>query len=221
MEDSVTDASARDAGAGDPSAKTQSAEALGVGGASAEALAWYAVHTRAQKEAYADLHLRRQGFTTFFPFVSEWVGLGTKRARLKKRAWLARYLFVAAAPHLFFRVNETPGVASLVHAPGQMPLPVPAKIMAALQERADPPGRSIAPARASGNFKARPAIASASARAARSGGSTARSSASWGRRWWSSSSARCWASGRPACHHPHRRSPEGRRKRGWPGQARP
>ena len=85
-----TDASAGDASVGDPSAETLAPDAARGETPSAEALAWYAVHTRAQKEAYADLHLRRQGFTTFFPFVSEWVGLGTKRARLKKRAWLAR-----------------------------------------------------------------------------------------------------------------------------------
>lgn len=109
------------------------------------ALAWYAVHTRMQKEDYANRHLRRQGFSTFFPHVSEWVGLGTRHARLKKRAWLVRYLFVRAAPELFWRVNDTPGVTTLVHAPGRMPLPIPANVISALQERADPLGEVLRP----------------------------------------------------------------------------
>jgi len=44
-----------------------------------------------QTEHYADRHLRRQGFTTFFSHVSERVGLGTHHARPKKCAWLTRY----------------------------------------------------------------------------------------------------------------------------------
>lgn len=110
-----------------------------------ETLDWYAVHTRAQKEDYADRHLRRQGFVTFFPHVSEWVGVGTRHARLKKRAWLVRYLFVEAAPELFWRVNETPGVTTLVHAAGRLPLPVPANVIRALQDRADPLGEILRP----------------------------------------------------------------------------
>lgn len=113
--------------------------------ATGETLDWYAVHTRVQREDYADRHLRRRGFMTFFPHVSEWVGLGTRHARLKKRAWLVRYLFVQAAPELFWRVNETPGVTTLVHAAGQLALPVPAGVIRALQERADPLGEILKP----------------------------------------------------------------------------
>jgi len=123
---------------------------------SADALAWYAVHTRAQKEDYADRHLRRKGFTTFFPHVSEWVGLGSRHARLRKRAWLNRYLFVAAAPALFWRVNEAPGVATLVHAPGQTPLPVPALVIRALQEGVDPGGEVLRPGPRRPKFLGRP-----------------------------------------------------------------
>ncbi len=110
-----------------------------------DAVAWYAVHTHAQKEDYANRHLRRQGFSTFFPHVSEWVGLSTRHARLKKRAWLVRYLFVKAVPALFWRVNETPGVTTLVHAPGRLPLPVPTNVIRALQERTDPLGEVLRP----------------------------------------------------------------------------
>lgn len=115
------------------------------GAADGETFDWYAVHTRVQREDYADRHLRRQGFITFFPHVSEWVGVGTRHARLKKRAWLVRYLFVQAAPDRFWRVNETPGVTTLVHAVGQAPLPVPAAVIHALQERADPLGEILRP----------------------------------------------------------------------------
>jgi len=106
---------------------------------------WYAVHTHPRKESYADWHLRRQGFVTFFPHSTQWIGLGTRQARLAKRAWLVRYLFVRIAPRSFFLVNETPGVSGLVRAHAQMPLPVPHIVMEALQTRADPYGEVFMP----------------------------------------------------------------------------
>ncbi len=123
------DASAEDASAGDAS----------------ETPDWYAVHTHPRKESYADWHLRRQGLVTFFPHTTQWIGLGTRQARLVKRAWLTRYLFVRTAPRRFFVVNETPGVSGLVRARAHMPLPVPSLVMTGLQARADPYGEVFMP----------------------------------------------------------------------------
>jgi transcription antitermination factor NusG len=104
------------------------------------AMLWFAVHTKSQREAEADRHLRRQGFTTFFPHVSEWVGIKGPRSRLVKKAWLSRYLFVETEPGQLHLVNDTPDVSTLVHAAGNDPFPIPAPIIEAMQSKCDPLG---------------------------------------------------------------------------------
>jgi transcription antitermination factor NusG len=104
---------------------------------------WFAVECRPQKEAYANDHLRKQNFETFFPHTSRWVGLTTSRSRLVKRAWLTRYLFVHTDRALLYRVLLSPGVTSLVCGAGESPVPIPERIITELQDEADPLGEIL------------------------------------------------------------------------------
>lgn len=94
---------------------------------------WYAVHSQSQKEALADLNLRRQHFRTFFPHTSDWTA-STKSKRLSelaKTAYLSRYLFVAmtgAAHENFCTINDTIGVSTVVYVGGE-PFPIPPEVM--------------------------------------------------------------------------------------------
>lgn len=98
---------------------------------------WWAVHTQSQKESVAERDLRRLGFTTFYPHISEWVGLNGNKSRLVKRAYLSRYLFVQTVRDLLYRVNDAIGVSCVVYSTGQEPFPIPLQVMRELQDRAD------------------------------------------------------------------------------------
>lgn len=101
---------------------------------------WFAVHTKSQREAEADRHLRRLGFDVFFPHVSEWVGLKGPRSRLVKKAWLSRYMFVRSEPWRLHLVSEAPDVSALVRAAGNEPFPIPSEIIEAMRSVCDPLG---------------------------------------------------------------------------------
>jgi transcription antitermination factor NusG len=95
-----------------------------------EHLHWLAVMTQPRAEAMAERHLRRQGFRTFFPHTCEWVGLNNTKARLKKRPYLPRYLFVNLKDgQSVYDINATPGVSATVYAPGGIAFPIPAIVM--------------------------------------------------------------------------------------------
>lgn len=113
---------------------------------------WFAVHTKSQREAEADRHLRRQGFNVFFPHMSEWVGLKGPRSRLVKKAWLSRYLFVETDPARLHFINDTPDVSTLVHAAGNEPFPIPAGIIEGLQAKCDPLGEVHVAEKKKGDF---------------------------------------------------------------------
>lgn len=105
-----------------------------------EGKAWYAVMARPASEDEANRHLKRLGFATFFPHVTEWAGLTKKRARLVKKAWLSGYLFVQASREDLHLVHDAVGVAIVLHAAGQEPFPIPDEIMETLFKRTDPLG---------------------------------------------------------------------------------
>ena len=99
---------------------------------------WYAIHCQAQKESLAARELRREGFEVFFPHTTHWVGTGHKaKSRLVRRPWLSRYLFVRTTKDELGRVNGSPGVSTVVFAPGGEPYPVPEKAMQILWEMTD------------------------------------------------------------------------------------
>jgi transcriptional antiterminator RfaH len=102
--------------------------------------AWYVVQTQAKAEHKAVAHLERQGFATYMP-------------RYRKRRRHARRVDVFAAPlfprYLFVEIDmatqrwrsiySTIGVAQLICA-GEVPLAVPAQVVATLKNREDAAG---------------------------------------------------------------------------------
>ena len=103
---------------------------------------WFAVFTSAQKESLASRELRRAGFTTFWPHITEWVGTGHKaKSRLVRRSWLSRYLFTRCSVDMVGVVNSTPGVSTVVFAPGGSPYPIPDAVMEELMQRLGPTGK--------------------------------------------------------------------------------
>lgn len=99
---------------------------------------WYAIHSQAQKESLAARELRREGFEVFWPHTTAWVGTGHKaKSRLVRRSWLSRYIFVRTTKDQLGEVNRSPGVSTVVFAPGGEPYPIPDSVMDALLSKAD------------------------------------------------------------------------------------
>jgi transcriptional antiterminator RfaH len=96
---------------------------------------WYVVHTQPHKEVHADLHLRRQGFTTYLPRY-----LRSRRHARKTEAVVRplfpRYLFVALdmARDRWRSIQSTVGVSHLVLA-GEEPLWVPDGVLDEIRAR--------------------------------------------------------------------------------------
>src|SRR5262249_677502 len=90
-----------------------------------------------------DRILSDQGFQTFFPHTSNWIVISNHKSKLVVRPYFSQYLFVGfrdSEPKRFDLVNMTPGVRSLVHAPGGDPFPMPRPVMGELMKKADPFG---------------------------------------------------------------------------------
>jgi len=101
---------------------------------------WYVVQTQPNAESKAAAHLERQGFATFTP-------------RTRKRRRHARRTDIVAAPlfpsYLFVKIDttiqrwrsiySTIGVSRLVGT-GDVPTPVPDRVVATLKERVDAAG---------------------------------------------------------------------------------
>ena len=106
---------------------------------------WYAVMCGPQKESDAERYLQRVGFRTFFPHVTEWVGLKGGRARLFRRAWFSRYLFVETERDRLHLIvadeGKICGVSCVVAPPKHEPLPLPLKFVTKLMGKADPLGQ--------------------------------------------------------------------------------
>lgn len=99
---------------------------------------WYAVMSTPKDEFLADAELRRQGFKTFCPLTR----IRTRRRRpgttveagVFEVKWIDvprfnRYLFVMATPDDMAAINETRGVATIVHNPGCQPFWIPDDVM--------------------------------------------------------------------------------------------
>lgn len=101
---------------------------------------WYVVQTQANAEAKAVVHLRRQGFATYFPRY-------LKRRRHARRveevsaALFPRYLFVEidVAAQRWRSIASTIGVSRLV-TNGEWPAAVPDEVVDALRRREDAAG---------------------------------------------------------------------------------
>jgi transcriptional antiterminator RfaH len=96
---------------------------------------WYVVHTQPHKEVHADLHLRRQGFTTYLPRYQR----SRRHARKTEtvvRPLFPRYLFVAldVARDRWRSIHSTVGVSHLVVA-GEKPLSVPDGVLDEIRAR--------------------------------------------------------------------------------------
>ena len=96
--------------------------------------AWYAVHCQPLKErrAAAALH-DLLGLTVYLPEVRRLF-----RGELQQAPFFPRYLFVRANLHEVSpsAINTTPGVVRLVTI-GDTPQPIPARVIAAIQENLD------------------------------------------------------------------------------------
>lgn len=88
-------------------------------------MTWFALYTEPQREAYARDHLKRCGYTVFYPHIPEWVGLSSNRARLRHRPYYPRYLFVDAIhddqQSNLVGIWLVPGVIGPVRGTDQMP----------------------------------------------------------------------------------------------------
>ena len=101
---------------------------------------WYVVQTHPHAEGNASIHLRRQGFITFFP---RYLKLRRHARRVDKVAapLFSRYLFVSVecATQRWHSIDSTFGVVRLVRA-GDRPTPVPQHVIEALKHREDADG---------------------------------------------------------------------------------
>ena len=96
---------------------------------------WYVVHTQPNREARADLNLRRQGFSTYLPrYVRR--RRHARRHEMVARPLFPRYLFVALDParDRWRAIHSTFGVNHLVLA-GEEPLPVPDGVVDEIRAR--------------------------------------------------------------------------------------
>lgn len=110
---------------------------------------WYAVHTRPQAEAEADLNIRRLGYITWYPFHRvrcrrKRPGSLAYRVEWIERPYFPRYTFVAVRPRERYYepigpIARADGVSSVVSFQGG-PLEIPHAVMDELMDRSDGSG---------------------------------------------------------------------------------
>ncbi|HJU69159.1 MAG TPA: transcription termination/antitermination NusG family protein [Gemmatimonadaceae bacterium] len=94
-------------------------------------LCWLLLYTKARAESWADINLRRQGFTTLLPRVRQRDGFGPL---------FPRYVFVGAPAGTDFRpARSTRGVLYVVHC-GETPARVPLEVIEEIRARMDAQG---------------------------------------------------------------------------------
>ena len=94
-------------------------------------LCWRLLYTKAHAESWADLNLRKQGFTTLLPRVRQRGGFGPL---------FPRYVFVGAPVGTDLRAaRSTRGVLYVVHC-GEQPARVPLEVIDDIRARMDPLG---------------------------------------------------------------------------------
>lgn len=100
---------------------------------------WYVVHTKPRMEAEAEVHLGRQGFTTYLPWITQ-----SKRRRGRwvrvTEPLFPRYLFLQVDPEAqdISPIRSTRGVSGLVRFGGGTPTPVPDEVITAIRAMEDP-----------------------------------------------------------------------------------
>ena len=101
---------------------------------------WYAVHSKPRQEATAELHLQRQGFSTYLPRISE--------RKLRRDKWVRaveplfpRYLFIQLDPAVDSTapVRSTRGAVGLVRIGNDL-RPVPDDVITYLRQAEDSTG---------------------------------------------------------------------------------
>ena len=98
---------------------------------------WYAVYTEPSNENYANEQLRSRRFNTLFPHTLDWFGIKTAAARLVRRAYYPRYLFVNTDPLCLATVQDCPGVCGIVRSTDRMPFPVDQEAVQAILDKTD------------------------------------------------------------------------------------
>jgi transcription elongation factor/antiterminator RfaH len=90
---------------------------------------WFLVHTLARGETRAQVHLRAQGFKTYFPQVLKTIR-HARKFRTVQAPLFPRYIFIALdlERDRWLSVGNTIGVSSLFSCAGR-PVPVPAGIV--------------------------------------------------------------------------------------------
>jgi transcriptional antiterminator RfaH len=104
------------------------------------AVRWYVVHTQPNNEGRAEMHLRRQGFMTYFPRHLR-RRRHARRVEMVARPLFPRYLFVGLdlAKDRWRSVQSTFGVSGLVTA-GEMPVSVSDQLVGEIRAREDAEG---------------------------------------------------------------------------------
>jgi transcriptional antiterminator RfaH len=112
----------------------------GQGGAPERTDRWYAVRAYPRKEAFAKLHLERQGFASFLPLGPAPIKK-SRTAPSGPRPFFPSYLFVKFNParDRWLSINSTFGVIRLVQF-GEYPSPAPDGFVEALMARTSPDG---------------------------------------------------------------------------------
>jgi transcriptional antiterminator RfaH len=112
---------------------------LGTGG-TPDDFRWFVVRSQPRKEALADLHLRRQGFSSYLPMIAT-SSTSTRASRPLRVAFFPGYLFVQLnmAKDRWRSINGTFGVSKLVEFGGG-PAPVPRGLVETLMSRTAPEG---------------------------------------------------------------------------------
>ena len=102
---------------------------------------WYAAATQPRREIHAEVHLKRQGFTTFLPKRRVMIR-HARRTREQTVSFFPGYLFIRLdlGRDRWRAVNGTRGVRSLVMQ-GERPLPVPAGVIESLLRCTDKEGQ--------------------------------------------------------------------------------
>ena len=94
-------------------------------------LCWLLLYTKARAESWAEINLRKQGFTTLLPRVRQRGGFGPL---------FPRYVFVGAPPGSEFRsARSTRGVLYVVQS-GEKPARVPLDVIDGIRSRMDEQG---------------------------------------------------------------------------------
>jgi hypothetical protein len=94
-------------------------------------LCWLLLYTKARAESWADVNLRKQGFTTLLPRVRQRDGFGPL---------FPRYVFVGAPAGTDFRpARSTRGILYVVHC-GATPARVPLEVIDGIRARMDEQG---------------------------------------------------------------------------------